>query len=685
MPKIFRLKTEYSPTGDQPQAIEKLAKGVKADLKNQVLLGVTGSGKTFTMASLIEKLQMPALIISHNKTLAGQLYQEMRDFFPENGVSYYVSYYDYYQPEAYMPATDTYIEKEAQINDMIDKLRLRTTTNILTRKDAIVVASVSCIYNIGDPGTHSRFVVELKKGDEADQLSMSRRFAALQYQRSEFEFGRGTFRIRGSHVDIYPSYEDFAVRISIGPDNLIKKFIPIDPLTGSPLADEPERDSFVLYPAKQFLTDRSVFEKAEENIRKDLQTESEILKKMGKELEARRLVQRVTYDLEMIKEVGYVSGIENYSRYFDGRGIGAKPFSLLDYFQKAYGDDYLVFIDESHMSVPQIRGMYNGDRARKETLISFGFRLKSAFDNRPMRFEEFYSMPKKIIYVSATPDQWEIDQAKADSQSNKKSPHSGVVEQVIRPTGILDPEVEVRPIKNEIEDLISEIEIRADRGEKVLVTTLTKKTAEDLSRHLKEKNMRAAYLHSDIDTLERSDILDNLRKGEFDALIGVNLLREGLDLPEVTLVAILDADKEGFLRSRTSLIQTMGRAARNTGGRVILYADKMTESMKYAIGENNRRREIQDEYNKKHGISPKTIIKPIRGKIVEREAGPKPYEKKAALYEEEVLSQIDDKALTPYDKKKLLKRLELEMRRAAEDMNFELAIMLRDKIRELKQ
>jgi excinuclease ABC subunit B len=527
--------------------------------------------------------------------------------------------------------------------------------------------------------------MDMKKGDPADWLDLSRRFAALQYQRGEFEFGRGTFRVRGQHLDIYPSYEDFAVRIASDDQGKIAGFHFIDPLTGADIENEPVRDSYVLYPAKQYLADRAAFESVEGQIRADLKTESEALKKMGKLAEAERLIRRVTYDLEMLKEVGYVSGIENYSRYFDGRAIGGRPHSLLDYFVKAYGDNFIVFIDESHMTVPQVRGMFNGDHARKETLINFGFRLKAAYDNRPLKFEEFYSVPKKIIYVSATPNGWELDLAKQGANENKKSPHNGIVEQLIRPTGILDPEIELRAAKEEIPDLIKEIEIRAARSEKVLVTTLTKKTAEDLSQFLTEKGMRAAYLHSDIDTLERSDVLDNLRRGHFDALIGVNLLREGLDLPEVTLVAILDADKEGFLRSRTSLVQTMGRAARNIDGKVILYGDKVTDSMRYAIDEISRRRITQAAYNKQHGITPKTIFKSIRGKIVEKEAEAPVYERRAAEYDTQILSTIDEKSLTPYDKKRVIKKLEAEMKRQAEDMNFELAIKLRDKIRELKK
>lgn len=657
---MFRLISSFQPTGDQPQAIEKLIAGIKMELKNQVLLGVTGSGKTFTMANVIQKLQLPTLIISHNKTLAGQLYQEFRDFFPKNAVSYFVSYYDYYQPEAYLPASDTYIEKEAEINELIDKLRLQATTNILTRKDVIVVASVSCIYNIGSPVEYGKFILELTVGQTVDLKTITRRLVELQYERSEFEFKRGTFRIRGERIDIYPAYEDYGYSVTLD-SNKIKKIQKFEPLTGKLITNHSSLiTKLIIYPAKHYMTDPNIFEDVEQQIRQDLKKESEALKKQKKFLEAERLIRKVNYDLEMIKEIGYVNGIENYSRYFDGRRSGDPPYTLLNYFQEAYGKDWLLFIDESHMTVPQLRGMYNGDYSRKKTLIEFGFRLRAAFDNRPLKFEEFYPQATKIIYISATPDEWELKRSK-------------VTEQLVRPTGIIDPEVMIRPAKDEIFDLIKEIEKRASNKEKILVTTLTKKTAEDLSNYLKEKKIKASYLHSDIQTLERSDILDNLRKGEFDVLIGVNLLREGLDLPEVSLVVILDADREGFLRSRTSLIQTMGRAARNIKSKVIIYADMITTSIKLAVDEIERRRKYQLEYNKKHKIIPKTIYKPIREKIIEKEGEFLVFDK-----------TVNPQGLTPYDKKRLVKKLELEMRKQAEELNFEMAIKIREKIRELK-
>ncbi len=679
---MFNLKSFFQPTGDQPEAIKKLITGIDFGLKNQVLLGVTGSGKTFTMANIIDKLQMPALIISHNKTLAGQLYQEFRDFFPNNGVSYFVSYYDYYQPEAYIPSTDTYIEKEAQINQLIDKLRLATTTNILTRKDVVVVASVSCIYNIGSPIEYGRFILEIEVGKETSFELITRKLAELQYERSEFDFKRGSFRIRGERVDIYPAYEDFGFRVYL--ENFrIKAIEKFDPLTGKILDRDKKINKLIIYPAKHYLTDKNLFEKAEKQIREDLLKESNDLKKQGKLLEAERLIKKVNYDLEIIKEVGYVNGIENYSRYFDGRKPGDPPYTLLNYFQEAYGDQWLLIIDESHITVPQLRGMYNGDYSRKKTLIDYGFRLKAALDNRPLKFEEFYKIPSKIIYVSATPDEWEINISKQETKKKNFSIHQGVVEQLIRPTGIPDPEIIIKPAKTEILDLIEEIKRRISKKEKVLVTTLTKKTAEDLSNYIKEKHpeIKSAYLHSDVKTLERSDILDNLRKGAFDVLIGVNLLREGLDLPEVSLVAILDSDKEGFLRSKTSLIQTMGRAARNINGQVILYADEITQSMKSAIDEINRRRQYQLEYNKKNNITPKTIYKPIREKIIEGEEGYLIFDKKNSPVIN--LLNINPESLTPYDKKKIIKKLTLEMKKYVNDLNFEMAIKFRDKIKEI--
>jgi len=668
---MFKLKSSFSPTGDQPQAIEKLVAGVKAGKKDQVLLGVTGSGKTFTLANVIEKMQMPALIISHNKTLAGQLYQEFRDFFPKNAVSYFVSYYDYYQPEAYMPASDTYIEKEAQINELIDKLRLKATTNILTRSDVVVVASVSCIYNIGSPVEYGRFIMEVNVGEKIEIKKIAHRLIELQYSRSEFDFKRGTFRIRGDRIDIYPAYEDIGHRVTLE-NGIVKQIDNFEPLTGKLIGNRKlkiENSKLIIYPAKHYLMDPAVFKNAEQQIRDDLKKEANELKKKNKLVEMQRLVRKVNYDLEMIKEVGYVNGIENYSRYFDGRKVGDPPYSLINYFNQTYGDKWLLFIDESHMTVPQIRGMFNGDYSRKKTLIDYGFRLKASFDNRPLKFDEFYPMASKIVYVSATPNEWELGK-------------SSVIEQLIRPTGIIDPEIIIKPSTNEVQDLILEIEKRVGKKEKVLVTTLTKKMAEDLSAYLKEKKINAAYLHSDVKTLERSNILENLRKGNFDVLIGVNLLREGLDLPEVTLVAILDADKEGFLRSRTSLIQTMGRAARNITGQVIIYADIMTKSINAAVGEINRRRKYQVEYNTKHKITPKTIYKPIREKIIDQEEKSLFYD---SDFDSKYLDDINIESLTPFDKKKLVKKMEREMKNQAENLNFELAIKIREKVKEIKE
>lgn len=669
---MFKLNSSFSPTGDQPQAIEKLCQGIQDGLKNQVLVGVTGSGKTFTMANVIQKLQQPALIISHNKTLAGQLYQEMRDFFPKNSVSYFVSYYDYYQPEAYLPQTDTYIEKEADINELIDKLRLKATTDILTRPDAIVVASVSCIYNIGSPSLYGKSVVEIKKGSEKTISELTKELAQIHYDRSEFDFKRGSFRVRGEDLDVYPAYEDIGYRITIR-NSVIIGFYPFEPLTGKSLDTHKPEDKLLIYPAKHYMTDPGIFQTVESQIRSDLKQEYEALKKQNKLVEAQRLLRRVNYDLEMIKEVGYVNGIENYSRYFDGRKIGDPPFSLLDYFKKAYGDQFLVFVDESHMTVPQLRGMFNGDQARKQILIDFGFRLKAAFDNRPLKFEEFYRIPPRIVYVSATPNDWELQKSEG-----------GIAEQLIRPTGIVDPKIIIRPAKNEVIDLAKEIEQRAKKGEKVLVTTLTKKTAEDLSEYFKEKHIRSEYLHSDVATLERSDILDNLRKNAFDVLIGVNLLREGLDLPEVSLVAILDADKEGFLRSKTSLIQTMGRAARNISGEVILYADEITNSIREAVKEIDRRRIIQEGYNRIHSITPKSITKPVRERIAEASDPYLAIDNKSTRYDETFLQQLNPDSLTPFDKKRMVKKLENEMKKQANDLHFELAIRIREKIKELK-
>lgn len=691
---MFQLTSSFKPTGDQPQAIEKLVKGINNGLKNQVLLGVTGSGKTFTMANVIQKLQMPALIISHNKTLAGQLYQEMRDFFPNNAVSYFVSYYDFYQPEAYISTTDTYIEKQAEINDLIDKLRLQATTSIMTRPDTIVVASVSCIYNIGSPVEYGKFILELKIGDVGDTGVISKRLVQLLYERSEFEFKRGTFRIRGNYMDVYPAYEDCGYRITIE-KNAIVKIEKFDPITGQLIQTQKSKiksqnynskaknndilNKIIIYPAKHYLTDPEVFKSTEQKIRDDLKKEYNELRSKNKIAESERLLRRVNYDLEMIKEVGYVNGIENYSRYFDGRSIGDPPYTLLDYFKQAYESRWLLFIDESHITVPQLRGMYNGDYSRKKTLVDYGFRLKAAFDNRPLKFEEFYAVPCYFVYFSATPDEWELKLASSFE-------YDGISEQLIRPTGIVDPKIEIRPSKTEVQDLIEEIKKQIEKKGKILVTTLTKKNAEDFSEYLKEQNIRACYLHSDIKTLERSNLLDNLRKNKFDVLIGVNLLREGLDLPEVSLVAILDADKEGFLRSKISLIQTMGRAARNIAGVIIMYADIVTGSMKEAIAEIDRRRNYQLEYNEKHHITPKNIYKPIREKIIiGEEIDEMILEKRSSIaHIHEYLDSLQEDSLTPYDRKKVIKRLENEMKRQADDLNFELAIRIRDKIKGIK-
>ncbi|OGG02447.1 excinuclease ABC subunit B, partial [Candidatus Gottesmanbacteria bacterium RBG_16_52_11] len=575
----FKLKSDFKPTGDQPEAIAGLVRGYREGIREQVLVGVTGSGKTFTMANVIAGLNLPTLIISHNKTLAAQLYQEFREFFPQNAVSYFVSYYDYYQPEAYIPRTDTYIEKETEINEEIDKLRLAATANLLTRRDTIIIASVSCIYNIGSPREYGHFVLELKPGVKTGRQAILERLVQLQYERSDFGFHRGTFRVRGDTVDVFPAYEDTSLRI-VATDDRIGLLQKIDPMTGKVL--EP-LDFITLYPAKHYMTDPKRHADVFRLIRGDLEAQVSAFKARGKLLEAHRLNQRVNFDLEMISEMGYVNGIENYSRYFDGRKPGDPPYTLFDYFTESVGagrDRWLLIIDESHMTVPQIRGMYNGDRSRKQTLVDYGFRLPAALDNRPLRFDEFLRGIPQTFYVSATPDEWEINRA-ADSAAGTRGPFrhgTGVVEQLVRPTGLTDPAVSVRPVGSQVADLTAEIEKRSARGERVLVTTLTKRMAEDLAAFLTERSIKVHYLHSDIETLKRTDILTDLRLGTFDVIVGVNLLREGLDLPEVSLVAILDADKEGFLRSRISLIQTMGRAARHVRGEVILYADTVTKS-----------------------------------------------------------------------------------------------------------
>ncbi len=660
----FKLSSQYKPAGDQPQAIEKLLKSIENNNRHQVLLGVTGSGKTFTMANLIQKLQRPTLIISHNKTLAAQLYQEFRDFFPENAVSYFVSYYDYYQPEAYIATTDTYIEKESEVNAEIDKLRLLATTSLLTRKDVVVVASVSSIYNIGSPLEYKKFVAMLEIGAVITQKELMLKLADLQYSRNDYDFERGSFRIRGNTLDLFPAYVDYGLRIELD-STKIRSMETFDPLTGKTLE---KTEKYVVYPSKHYMTDPSVYKDVFKQIKHDVDLREKELKDAGKLIEAQRIRQRTTYDLEMIQEVGFVNGIENYSRYFDGRKPGEAPHSLLDYMEEC-SKDFLVMIDESHMTLPQIRGMYNGDQARKKMLIDYGFRLPSALDNRPLRFDEFMERTHQMLYVSATPDEYELSLATEDKDA--------IVEQLVRPTGLVDPKVDIRPSEGQIEDLIREIEARVKKKQRVLVTTLTKRMSEDLSSYLAERNIKVSYLHSDIETLERQDELDKLRSGHYDVLVGINLLREGLDLPEVSLVAIIDADKEGFLRSRTSLIQIMGRAARNVDSDVIMYADNITKSMKAAIEEVERRRKIQEDYNKKHNITPQTITKAIRARLVEVEEE----EQKSA----EFLMHLQEKdVLMPDEKERLIKELRKQMQDAAKELDFETAAILRDQIKLLK-
>jgi excinuclease ABC subunit B len=661
----FQIESKYKPTGDQPKAIETLTKNLKNDAKHQVLLGVTGSGKTFTMANTIQNIQKPTLIISHNKTLAGQLYQEFRDFFPNNAVSYFVSYYDYYQPEAYVPTTDTYIEKESEINEEIDRLRLAATTNLLTRKDVIVVASVSCIYNIGSPVEYGKFVLELKKGMKVSLQDILIRLTDLQYERNDYEFRRGSFRVRGNAIDLFPAYIEHGIRMEVN-DTLVNMY-EFDPLTGDILN---QLDATIIYPAKHYMTDPKTHNDAFAAINTDLDKRLQELRAENKLLEAQRLDQRTHYDIEMIKEVGYVNGIENYSMYFEKRPPGAPPYSLIDYFQAA-SDDWLLLIDESHITLPQIRGMYNGDRARKQTLIDYGFRLPSALDNRPLKFDEFMRKTNQIVYVSATPDDYEVSLA--------QETENGIVEQIIRPTGLVDPEIIIKPSSGQIQDLMKEIEDRVSKKQRILVTTLTKRMSEELTSYLEERGVKVAYLHSDIVTLQRQDVLDSLRAGEYDVVVGINLLREGLDLPEVSLVAILDADKEGFLRSRTSLIQTMGRAARNVDAKVIMYADRITKSMQAAMDEGERRRTIQLAYNKKHNITPQTIIKSIRAKLVDQ----KEEEAKATLNSLMQFSAKD--VLLPDERETLLKDLRKEMKGAAERLDFEMAIAIRDKIKQVQK
>jgi excinuclease ABC subunit B len=654
----FKLESEFTPKGDQVRAITELAGGIDRGLRHQVLMGVTGSGKTFTLANLIEKANRPVLVISHNKTLAAQLYQEFRHFFPTNAVEYFVSYYDYYQPEAYIPASNTYIAKEATINDEIDRMRLCATNSLFARRDVIVVASVSCIYGIGAPETYYAMSFPLAVGQTISRKDILRGFVEIQYERQEADFKRGSFRVRGDVVEVFPTYEDFAYRIEIE-ENRIRGISSVDPLLGKIF----ERfDKIIVHPRTFFSTPRDILGQAVQGIEQELGERIAYFKGRGKVIEAERLEERTFYDLDMLREFGYCPGIENYSLYLSQRKPGEPPYTLIDYFPK----DFLTIIDESHVTVPQIGGMYHGDRSRKQTLVEHGFRLPSALDNRPLNFREFEERVDQVLYVSATPASFEI-----------KRSGGKMVEQIIRPTGLIDPEIEVRPVKGQVDDLSKEIQARADTGERALVTTLTKRMAEDLTRHYHERGLRVRYLHSEIETLERIKILRDLRKGKFDALIGINLLREGLDLPEVSLVAILDADKEGFLRSTSSLIQTFGRAARNVNGRAILYAETITDSMKGAIEETSRRRKLQKEYNLANNITPQSIRKKIDGVLT-------------SVYERDYLdytriAEDKDLYLSPQKSRERIEELEKLMKEAAQNLEFEKAARLRDEIGRLKK
>lgn len=654
----FEVKAPYEPRGDQPKAVSQLVEGVQSNLDYQTLLGVTGSGKTFTMAKVVEEVQKPTLVIAPNKTLAAQLASEFKSFFPDNAVEYFVSYYDYYQPEAYIPHTDTYIEKDSSINEEIDKLRHATTMSLLSRKDVIVVASVSCIYGLGSPEDYLERVVLFKVGENYDRDATLRKLVDIKYQRNDISFTRGTFRVRGDVLEVFPAYDETALRIEFFGDT-VEKIMRIDPLTGELLATY---EQMPIYPATHFVTVDEKLRRAIGTIEDELAERLEVLRKEEKLLEAQRLEMRTKYDLEMLEQVGYCNGIENYSRHFTNRAPGEPPYTLLDFFP----EDLLVFVDESHIGVPQLNGMFNGDRSRKETLVEHGFRLPSALDNRPLRFEEFLQKVGQVVFVSATPGPFEEKVSKQ------------VVEQIVRPTGLIDPEVLVRPTRGQIDDLLNEIRDRVERSERVLVTTLTKKMAEDLTDYLFEMGVKVRYLHSDIDTLERIKILTDLRKGEFDVLVGINLLREGLDLPEVTLVAILDADKEGFLRSERSLIQTIGRAARNVSGQVIMYADSVTDSMNRAISETNRRRKLQMDYNKKCGIEPETIRKAVTD-IIELAVAENP-----TLYRTRTRDKTSVKKVPRGELDHLIRALEEEMRSAAEQLNFEQAALLRDEVFELR-
>ncbi len=668
----FKLVSEFKPAGDQPAAIEQIVSEIRKGIPFQTLLGVTGSGKTFTMANVIERLQMPTLVISHNKTLAAQLFQEFQGYFPENAVEYFVSFYDYYQPEAYIPSTDTYIEKTSDINDEIDRLRLKATSSLMSRRDVVIVASVSCIYNIGSPDAYAASSLSLTRNSDIDRNGLLSGLYAMQYTRNDVEFGRGTYRVKGDVIDIFPAYEETAIRIDTF-GNTIERITRFHPVSGKPLAD---LDSVTIFPAKHFVASRVDIEKATLRIHQELEEQLERFRVENKLLEAQRLEQRTLYDIEMLREVGFVSGIENYSRILDGRAPGSRGYTLIDFFKRPF----LTIIDESHVSIPQINGMFNGDRARKETLVTHGFRLPCALDNRPLKFPEFEDLLDTVVFVSATPADYEL----------KKS--NGVfVEQVIRPTGLVDPVIEIKPAVNQVDDLIGELRLIVEKKQRALVTTLTKKMAEDLTEYLNTLDFKVRYLHSDIETLERSDILRELRIGSFDILIGINLLREGLDLPEVALVTILDADKEGFLRSARSIIQIAGRAARNAEGRIILYADTMTESIKKAVAESTRRRAKQIEYNRIHQITPKTIDRKIQdrfsfyGDETDRDATINFVKEKPAAYSDRHEKGGEKSGYLSDDTAKLIAALEKEMRDAAKNLEFEKAAKLRDRIANIRR
>jgi len=649
----FKIVSDFGMTGDQPQAVDALVRGVESGYRHQTLLGVTGSGKTSTMANVVARLQRPTLIMCHNKTLAAQLATEFKEFFPENAVEYFVSYYDYYQPEAYIPMTDTYIEKDTDVNDEIDKLRHAATRALLTRRDVLIVASVSCIYSLGEPEEYQSFVVNVSKGQKIERNKLLRKFIDMQYERNDFDFQRGRFRIRGDTVEILPSYEEIALRIEFWGDT-VERIVERDSLTGELLA---ERESVDIFPAKHFVTSPGKLEEAIADIRAEMVERVAEFNRQGKLLEAARIEQRTNYDIEMLQQLGYCSGVENYSRHLQRRPAGSPPWTLINYFP----EDFILFVDESHMTLPQVRGMYGGDMSRKKTLIDYGFRLPSALDNRPLNFAEFEKLIRQAVYVSATPGPYEYEHSQQ------------VVEQLVRPTGLLEPTIEVKPTKGQIDDLIHEIKMRVGKGERCLVTTLTKKMSEELADYLKEMDVKTHYLHSEVDTLERVEILRDLRLGVYDVVVGINLLREGLDLPEVSLVAILDADKEGYLRSRDALIQTMGRAARHVDGHVILYADKLTGSMSSAIEEVYRRRRIQEAFNREHGITPQGIKKAVRDitervKVVAEERG-----------------KYDAGHVAPDEVARLIKDLEARMKKAAKNLEFEKAALLRDRIVELRK